>query len=178
MKYYSILLTDILEESYDIYFREKENALKFAEKSFINQIVLSKDMDDGTRVDIYLKLDKVERQDSVAVGIYDIVDTKLIKIEKEIQEEVKEEGKPYIPYKETEKEIELKKGFDVFINIDEKYDGLRVYPTFNGLQMLDHFWISDPIKLSTDHSFNLRKVNKIYIVMPIYTETIDCMDDK
>jgi len=175
MKYYSILLTDVLKGSDDIYFRKKENAFKFAEKSFVNQIVLSKDMNDGTRVDIYLKLDKVKCQDSEIVGIYNIVDTKLIKIEKEIQEEVKEEGKPYIPYKETEKEIELKKGFDIFIN--EKPDGFRVYPTFNGLQMLNPLWILDPIKLNADHSFNLKKINKVYIVMHIYTETIDCMDE-
>jgi hypothetical protein len=174
MKYYSILLTDVLKGSDDIYFREEENAFKFAEKSFIDQIVVSKDMSDDTRVDIYLKLDKVERQDSEVVGIYNIVDTKQIKIEKEIQEEVKEEGKPYIPYKETEKEIELKKGFDIFIN--EKPDGFRIYPAFNGLQMSNHLWILDQIRLNASF-FSLKKINKVYIVMPIYTETIDCMDD-
>jgi len=175
MKYYSILLTDAVKGSDDIYFRKKESAFKFAEKTFINQIILCEDMNDDTRVDIYLKLDKVERRNSEVVGIYNIVDTKQIKIEKEIQEEVKEEGKPYIPYKEIEKEIELKKGFDVFAN--EKPDGFRVYPTFNGLQMLNRLWVLDPIKLSADLSFNLKKINKVYIVMHIYTETIDCMDD-
>jgi hypothetical protein len=178
MKYYSILLTDVYKGSVDIFFHKKENAFKFAEKSFINQIVLSKDMNDDSRVDVYLKLDKIERRDKEVVGIYDIVDTRLIKIEKEIQEEVKEEGKAYIPYKEIEKEIELKKGFDIFMCMNEKDDGFRVYPIFNGFKMEKRFMISDPIRLDTDHLLRTKKVNKVYVVILIYTDTIDCMDDK
>jgi len=44
---------------------------------------------------------------------YDVIKTKFVEVEKHIQYEVKEKGKPYVPYEETETEKVIKEDFPI-----------------------------------------------------------------
>jgi len=165
-------------ESEEVFFNQRYSAYKFAESLFTDKITLIKELEDDTKLILHLKLNEVYKQNEEIVGEYDIVDTRLIKIEKEIQEEVKEEGKPYIPYKETEKEVELKRGFDVFIN-DEEPD-FRIFPIFDkskDFKIKNEFLIKEPIELKNNRYGTSKKVTKVYAKITVHTVIVKCMDD-
>uniref|UniRef100_A0A7C3WW23 Uncharacterized protein n=1 Tax=Dictyoglomus turgidum TaxID=513050 RepID=A0A7C3WW23_9BACT len=101
-------------------FKNIDNAIEFVKKRLpkekrVDATILGRD-----KIYITCSLNKIDvfpcSDGSVQlVAVYDVIKTELVRREESIQEEVKEEGKPYKPRKKVVSEKVLKTDFPIFV---------------------------------------------------------------
>jgi len=112
--------------AHELYFKNVENAFKRLEEMVPKeQTVMSvykqkSSYNNELRLYVTYKLKEFTRdmQKLFLLCKYDIIKTKFVEVEEHIQYEVKEKGKPYIPYEKTEIEKIIKEDFPIYVEIN------------------------------------------------------------
>jgi len=106
-------------------FLSKEKAIQYLMNKFPDEATAEQEKRDGTILRIRLKrkkgddnvYDGIEGHEVVATK-YEVVGAELLEVKKHVQEEIKEEGKIYIPRKEWAEEKVIQKDMNLYIRND------------------------------------------------------------
>jgi len=114
-------------------FLSKEKAIQYLLIKFPDEATAEQEKRDGTILRIRLKRKKGD--DNVYDGIeghqvvatkYEVVGAELLEVTKHVQEEVKEEGKIYIPRKEWAEEKVIRKDMSLYVRNDSLSDCFKL----------------------------------------------------